>query len=104
MAFERLLLEIDAEISRLQQAKVLLSGASTGKHAPSRPAKSKLIAQGGGNEKRIPSGVISTNGSNQEGRTQVKRALSAKARKAIADAQRKRWAKIRAAKKKAAAA
>jgi hypothetical protein len=94
MAFESLLHEIDAQISRLQQAKSVLSGTEV-KRSPGRLAKYKTIAQGGGNEKRIPVGVISPNGSNE------KRILSPKARKAIGDAQRARWAKVKAAAKTA---
>jgi hypothetical protein len=52
---------IDAEISRLEQARALLKGTATS-------AK----------------------------KTRSRRKLSAKARKAIADAQRKRWAAVRA--------
>jgi len=60
---------IDAELERLQKARVLLS--SIDRAAP----PTKKIAK--------------------------RRRLSAKARKAIADAQRKRWAAVRAAKKPA---
>jgi hypothetical protein len=76
MAFESLLHEIDAQISRLQQAKALLSGKE-GKRGPGRPAKTA-----------IPVNTASP-----------KRTLSVQARKKIADAQKMRWAKIRAGKK-----
>ena len=82
MAFESLLHEINAEISRLQQAKALLSGTN-GHRGPGRPAKVATVAKA----------AISVKASS------AKRVLSPKARKAIADAQKKRWAKIRAAKK-----
>ena len=75
MAFESLVHEIDAEIRRLQQAKALLSGTRNGNVG--RPAQ---VAQS------TPAAA-------------PKRVLSPKARKAIADAQKKRWAKIKAQKK-----
>ena len=86
MAREALLREIDAEISRLEQAKALLSRGE-GKRHPGRPISAgKIVAGSSANEKRTPTVV-------------KKRTLSAQARKKIADAQKKRWAKIRAAKK-----
>jgi hypothetical protein len=78
MAFEALLREIDAQISRLQQAKALLSGTE-GKRGPGRPAAAVSPAK----------------------TARPKSVLSAKARKAIGDAQRARWAKIKAAAKTA---
>jgi hypothetical protein len=64
--------EIDAEISRLQQAKALLSG-TTVKRDPGKPV---------------------TNGASKPA---VKRVLSPEARAKIAAAQKKRWAKARKA-------
>jgi hypothetical protein len=67
---------IDGEIERLQQVKsILLNG--TGKLSAAKTPNPALPK---------------------------KRALSAKARKAIAEAQRKRWAKVHAAQKKSASA
>jgi hypothetical protein len=71
MAIENILAEIDAEISRLQQARALLATLGTattkaGRKAKKMPAKAK---------------------------TRKKRVLSAEARKKIADAQHRRWAK-----------
>jgi hypothetical protein len=77
MAFERLIDEIDAEIDRLQKAKSLLSGMGAGTRGPGRSAKGIPVKS-----------------------QAKKRVLSAKARRAIGEAQRKRWAKARAAKKK----
>jgi len=77
MAFESLLRQIDAEISRLQQAKALLTGTNAHR-GPGRPAKAVTPVKASG----------------------PKRTLSVQARKKIADAQKKRWAKIRAGKKK----
>jgi hypothetical protein len=72
MAISDLLSSIDSEIARLQQARSLLAGDSTGTHggyaAASRPV--------------------------------AKRTLSAAAREKIAAAQRKRWAAQKKAQKK----
>jgi hypothetical protein len=71
----RVIQEIDAEISRLQQARALLSGEST-RRGPGRPkagASHKTNATSGRTTKR-------------------KRRLSPEGRKRIADAMRKRWA------------
>ena len=74
MAIENILVEIDAEIARLKQARALLAtlGAATtkaGRAAKKAPAKAK---------------------------TRKKRVLSAESRKKIADAQHRRWAKLKA--------
>jgi hypothetical protein len=66
--------EIDAEISRLQQAKAILSG-TTAKRGPGR----------------TPTVPTST--------TSVRRPLSSEARARIAAAQKARWAKTRKAAK-----
>jgi hypothetical protein len=73
--FANVIQEIDEQIARLQQARALLGGAS-GKR-PGRPAGSKNAT---GPKKR--------------------HTMSAAGRKAIAEAQRKRWAAIKAAKGK----
>jgi len=64
--------EIDAEIERLQNARGLLSSLDGA--VKKAPAPAKKVAK--------------------------RRKLSAKARKAIADAQIKRWAKVKAKAKK----
>ncbi len=74
MAIENILTEIDAEIARLKQARTLLAklGSAATKAArvhTKAPAKAK---------------------------SPKKRVLSAEARKKIADAQRRRWAKQKA--------
>ncbi len=77
MAIENILAQIDSEIARLQQARGLL--ASLGTATVSKAGKAA-----------------------KKGKGRKKRVLSADARKRIADAQRKRWAAVRAkAKKKA---
>jgi len=71
--FNRLVHEIDAEISRLQQARALLTGETA--RRPGRPkvaATHKAAAPKAGGRR--------------------KRRLSAEGRKRIADAMRKRWA------------
>ena len=74
MAIENILAQIDSEIARLTQARALLASlgsapTTSGRKAAKTPAKAK---------------------------TRKKRVLSADARKRIADAQRKRWAAVRA--------
>jgi hypothetical protein len=72
--------QIDAEISRLQQAKSILSGQSAviAKRLPGRPKRTQAAS------------------------TRTKRTLSPEAKERIAAAQRLRWAKSRRAVKKAA--
>jgi hypothetical protein len=64
---------IDEEIARLQQARAILAGSS-------KPPAGKKSSAAVTHDK-------------------PRRKLSAKARKAIADAQRKRWAKVKSQKK-----
>jgi len=77
MAIENILAQIDSEIARLQQARKLL--ASIGDSSSSLAPSAKKPAVKATRKKR--------------------RALSAEARKRIADAQRKRWATQRAKSK-----
>jgi hypothetical protein len=70
METTQILAEIDAEIQRLRQVRILLDGA-TARRGPGRPA----------------------------GLPRKKRHLSAEARERIAAAQRKRWAKQKKASK-----
>ena len=76
MEVNRIIQEIDAEISRLQQARALLLGGvkSTGKTATKSAAGKPADAPKAGKKKRR---------------------LSAEGRKRIADAMRKRWAERR---------
>jgi hypothetical protein len=76
--------QIDAEISKLHTAKALLAGAVT-KNGPGRPKKSASVS--------IPTKPKS-----------AKRVVSAEAKEKMAAAQKKRWAKVRRASKKAAKA
>jgi hypothetical protein len=78
MEVSRIIAEIDAQISKLQQARELLSG-SAGKvgKGPGRPKGSK-------NAKAAAKTA-----------TPRKRKLSAEGRKRIADAMKKRWAERR---------
>jgi hypothetical protein len=80
MAIENILVEIDAEIARLKQARALLAtlGSAT--------------TDAGVKVKKLPATA----------KPRKKRVLSAEARKRIADAQHRRWAKQKAkAKQKA---
>ena len=79
MNTESIISQIDAEISRLQQAKTILAGIST-KRLVGRPS-----------------------GRRQEAATAkpAKRAMSAAGKAKIAKAQKARWAKVRKAAKKA---
>ena len=77
MDTQKIVAEIDAEISRLQQAKELLTGTNT---AENRKAPRKSVAGSSGK----------------------KRTLSVEARERIAAAQRARWAKSKKAVKRAA--
>jgi len=77
MAIENILAQIDSEISRLKQARALLANIGTAATPSGRKAKA-----------------------GSKGRPRKKRFLSADARKRIADAQRKRWAAVRAKAKK----
>ena len=82
--------EIDAEISRLQQAKALLSGTDSvaAKRRPGRP-----IGSGLGN--KLPVTLPS------KAKVQPRRKMSAAGRARIAAAMKMRWAKVRRAAKKA---
>ena len=82
MEVSRIIAEIDAQISKLQQARELLAGTtvSTGK-GPGRPKGSK-------NAKAVGA--------------PAKRKLSPEGRKRIADAMKRRWAERRKAAAKAA--
>ena len=80
--------QIDLEISRLQQAKVLLNGvaAMSAKRGPGRPKTTAVTAR-----------IFSFSSAKP-----VKRVLSAEAKKRIADGQKRRWAKAKSAAKKPA--
>jgi hypothetical protein len=79
---DHILKAIDEEIERLRQARNLLGNVSQG-------------------TSRKTAGKSSTTTGSQP---KPRRKLSAKARHAIAEAQRKRWAKVKAQKKAAAPA
>ena len=79
---DHILNAIDEEIARLRQARALLGNASQG---TSRKTARKSSASTGSHPK-------------------PRRKLSAKARHAIAEAQRKRWANVKAQKKPTAPA
>ena len=78
MEVSRIIAEIDAQISKLQQARELLSGttAKAGKKGPGRPKGSKNAKTAAATGTR-------------------KRKLSPEGRKRIADAMKRRWAERR---------
>ncbi len=83
MEVSRIIAEIDAQISKLRQARELLSGtATTAGKGPGRPKGSK----------------------NVKAAAPQKRKLSPEGRKRIADAMKKRWAERRKSLAKAGAA
>jgi hypothetical protein len=77
LALGDVIAQIDAEISRLQHARELLSGSSTAKPGRGRPKGSKNAPA----ETAAP--------------VKGKRKLSPEGRKAIADAMKRRWAERR---------
>jgi hypothetical protein len=79
---DQILNAIDEEIATLRQARAILTQSSQAK--PTRKSA-----------RTSPSAATNT---------KPRRILSAKARRAIADAQRKRWAKVRSQKKSASPA
>ena len=90
MNITALLVELDAEIARLKQARTLLA-----------VTESPAVARKRGR----PAGVVTAAAKPAKAaKKKAKRTLSPEARKAIGDAQKKRWAKIAAQKKAAAKA
>lgn len=85
MATTEILLAIDEEIARLQQVRNLLSGHGTG--------NGRIKAQ------IDPKMKVLVGGETGNGTVARKRVLSPEARKKIADAQKKRWAKAKKAAK-----
>jgi hypothetical protein len=77
---DHILNALDEEIATLKQARAILTGRSQAKPTRKSARTSTPAAAG----------------------TKLRRTLSAKARRAIADAQRKRWAKVKSQKKSAA--
>ncbi len=80
MEVTRILAEIDAQISKLQQARELLSGSGP---QPAAPAKKSV------GRPRKDAAAVPAKQSNSSGK---RRNLSPEARKRIADAQKRRWA------------
>jgi len=81
MAIESIIAQLDAEISRLNQVRNLLS--ATGK------VEAKITAVKGKPGRKPKAKAVKVPAKAKKG---VKRVLSPEARKAIADAQRRRWA------------
>ena len=86
--------ELDAEIARLQQARVLLIGINpVGRRKRGRPAAAAL-----------PGKATSFNPADFAKKPSKRRTMSAAGREKVAAAQRARWAKFKKADKKAASA
>ena len=81
MAIESILAQIDSEIARLTQVRTLLANAGN-----------IAVTVNNGKARKAPATA----------KTRKKRVLSADARKRIAEAQRKRWAALKAKAKKEA--
>ncbi len=79
MEVSGIIAQIDAQISKLQQARALLAGTQA---APASPGRGR--PKGSKNAKTAVAG-----------KTGVKRKLSPEGRKRIADAMKKRWAERR---------
>jgi hypothetical protein len=84
-----IVLTIDAEISRLQQAKALLTNTSSVSHAKRKPGRPAATARGGK--------ATSFNPAEFDAKRRKRRVLSAEARARIAAAQKARWAKFKKA-------
>jgi hypothetical protein len=92
MNTDDIIIEIDAQISRLQEAKALLAGTGiTIKRMPGRPSG---VSSPGKTTSSIPAKSAS--------KPAAKRTVSTAAREKMAAAQKARWAKARKAAKKAA--
>ena len=87
MTISNILLEIDAEIAKLQKARAILSGVAT-KQKPGRPAIGSTRSQ-----------ATSFNPEEFGGVQTKRRKMSAETRKKMADAQRLRWANSRKTEK-----
>jgi hypothetical protein len=89
-----IIIEIDAQISRLREAKALLAGTEiTIKRKPGRPSRVSLSGK-----------ATSSIPAKSAAKPAARRTLSTEARAKMAAAQKERWAKFRkAAKKKARA-
>ena len=84
MEVSRIIAEIDAQISKLQQARTLLAGTTTTQSA----------SKGPGRPKGRKAAVKTTSAAKASGAPR-KRKLSPEGRKRIADAMKKRWAERR---------
>ncbi len=83
MALEDVISQIDAEIAKLQQAKVLLSGAAAPAALP-KPGRGRPKGSKNSTSEAAPASA-----------PKRERKLSPEGRKAIADAMKRRWAERR---------
>jgi hypothetical protein len=84
-----IVLTIDAEISKLQQARALLTDTSSVSHAKRKPGRPAATAASGK--------ATSFNPAEFDAKPRKRRVLSAEARARIAAAQKARWAKFKKA-------
>lgn len=87
MEVSRIIAEIDAQISKLQQARALLAGTQTATKGPGRPRGRKAAVKAAAAAPKVATPKTATAGR--------KRKLSPEGRKRIADAMKKRWAERR---------
>jgi len=95
MGIDHLISEIDAEIARLNEARALLAGLTS----TATPKKRGRPAKAAGAARVVKAVTAAAKPAKTK-----KRTLSPEARQAIADAQKKRWAKVARLKKTAAKA
>jgi hypothetical protein len=89
MNTNNIVLAIDAEISRLQQAKALLTGTSSITHAKRKPGRPAAVSGTGK--------ATSFNPAAFDGKPRKRRGMSDVGRARIAAAQKARWAKFKKA-------
>ena len=87
MEVSQIIAEIDAQITKLQQARNLLQGAGAQSSETEKPRRGRPRKDAGVATSATPKKSVGTS----------KRTLSPEARKRIADAQKRRWAERRKA-------
>ena len=87
MALQDVIAQIDAEISKLQQAKALLGGTAA--------AVVPAVKKSGRGRPKGSKNAVKAEAGKPEPSSKAKRRLSPEGRKAIADAMKRRWAERR---------
>lgn len=93
MEVSRIISEIDSQISKLQQARNLLSETTTSSSSPASPVKRAGRGRPKGSKNSVKKATSAVTVAPATAKT--KRKLSAEGRKRIADAMKKRWAERR---------